>query len=52
LYIAAYYTLAVLNSVLCLVVYTCSAFHCISAVLSCVTTCWLCYSVLSATIIN
>ena len=40
----------VLNLVLCLVLYTCFAFYCISAVLR--DRCWFCCSVLSATVIN
>ena len=35
---------------LCLVVYTCFAFYCISAVLS--DRCWFCCSILTATVIN
>jgi len=40
----------VLNLLLCLVLYTCFAFYCISAVLR--DRCWFCCSVLTATVIN
>ena len=40
----------VLNPVLCLVLYTCFAFYCISAVLR--DRYWFCCSVLTATVIN
>ena len=40
----------VLSLVLCLVLYTCFAFDCISAVLR--DRCWFCCSVLTATVIN
>ena len=40
----------VLSLVLCLVLYTCFAFYCISAVLR--DRCWFCCSVLTATVIN
>ena len=39
-----------LNLVLCLVLYTCFAFYCISGVLR--DRCWFCCSVLTATVIN
>ena len=39
-----------LNLVLCLVLYTCIAFYCISAVLR--DRCWFCCSVLTATVMN
>ena len=39
-----------LRYVLCFVVYTCFVFDCISAVLR--DRCWLCCSVMTATIIN
>jgi len=40
----------VLNLVLCLVLYTCFALYCISAVLR--DRCWFCCSVMTATVIN
>ena len=40
----------VLNLVLCLVLYTCFAFYCISVVLR--DRCWFCCSVMTATVIN